>query len=129
MIGGHYPAVFATEYAWIILALVLVMGAVIRHFFNTKHKGQPAPWWTWIVAAALTVGAIFLSHAGAPVKYDQDAYAEYEFGEGAELHLAAVELVTERCAICHARAAMGRHGLPAQGHGSGNRKRHSAADG
>ena len=102
MIGGHYPAVFATEYAWIILALVLVMGAVIRHFFNTKHKGQPAPWWTWIVAAALTVGAIFLSHAGAP-KYDADAYAEYEFGEGAELHLAAVELVTERCAICHAR--------------------------
>ena len=102
MIGGHYPAVFATEYAWVILALVLVMGAVIRHFFNTKHKGQPAPWWTWIVAAALTVGAIFLSHAGAP-KYDADAYAEYEFGEGAELHLAAVELVTERCAICHAR--------------------------
>ena len=102
MIGGHYPAVFATEYAWIILALVLVMGAVIRHFFNTKHKGQPAPWWTWIVAAALTVGAIFLSIAGAP-KYDADAYAEYEFGEGAELHLAAVELVTERCAICHAR--------------------------
>ena len=102
MIGGHYPAVFATEYAWVILALVLVMGAVIRHFFNTKHKGQPAPWWTWIVAAALTVGAIFLSHAGAP-KYDADAYAEYEFGDGAELHLAAVELVTERCAICHAR--------------------------
>ena len=24
MIGGHYPAVFATDYAWIILALVLV---------------------------------------------------------------------------------------------------------
>ena len=102
MIGGHYPAVFATEYAWMILALVLVMGAVIRHFFNTKHKGEPAPWWTWIVAATLTVGAIFLSHAGAP-KYDADAYAEYEFGKGAELHLAAVELVTERCAICHAR--------------------------
>ena len=102
MIGGHYPAVFATDYAWMILALVLVMGAVIRHFFNTKHKGEPAPWWTWIVAAALTVGAIFLSHAGAP-RYDADAYAEYEFGKGAELHLAAVELVTERCAICHAR--------------------------
>ena len=102
MIGGHYPAVFATEYAWMILALVLVMGAVIRHFFNTKHKGEPAPWWTWIVAATLTVGAIFLSHAGAP-KYDADAYAEYEFGKGAELHMAAVELVTERCAICHAR--------------------------
>ena len=32
MIGGHYPAVFATDYAWAILALVLLIGAVIRHF-------------------------------------------------------------------------------------------------
>ena len=101
MIGGHYPAVFATDYSWVILALVLVMGAVIRHFFNTKHKGDPAPWWTWAVAAALLVAAILLSQAGAP-KYDESAYAEQGYGEGADLHLAAVELVTERCAICHA---------------------------
>ena len=84
------------------LALVLVIGALIRHFFNTKHKGDPAPWWVWIAAAALMVMAVLLSHAGAP-EYDADAYAEYEFGKGAELHVAAVELVTERCAICHAR--------------------------
>jgi uncharacterized membrane protein len=101
MIGGHYPAVFATDYAWVILALVLVMGAVIRHFFNTKHKGDPAPWWTWGVAAALTVAAILLSQAGAP-EYDESAYADQAYGEGGELHLAAVELVTERCSICHA---------------------------
>ena len=98
MIGGHYPAIFATKYAWVILALVLVIGAVVRHFFNTKHKGEPAPWWTWGVAAALTVMAIFLSHAGAPrADYDETAYAD-----PAALHVAAVELVTENCAICHA---------------------------
>ena len=101
MIGGHYPAIFATSYAWVILALVIVIGAVIRHFFNTKHKGEPAPWWTWIFAGALTLFAVFLSHAGAP-KYDEQAYSEYEFGTGAALHVAAVELVTERCASCHA---------------------------
>jgi uncharacterized membrane protein len=101
MIGGHYPAVFATDYAWVILALVLVIGAVIRHFFNTKHKGDPAPWWTWGVAAALIVAAVLLSQAGAP-KYDESAYAEQGYSEGAELHLAAVELVTERCSMCHA---------------------------
>jgi len=101
MIGGHYPAIFATTYAWVILALVIVIGAVIRHFFNTKHKGDPAPWWTWIFAGALTLVAVFLSHAGAP-EYDEQAYSEYEFGTGAALHVAAVELVTERCASCHA---------------------------
>jgi len=113
MIGGHYPAIFATSYAWVILALVLVIGALIRHFFNTKHKGDPAPWWVWIAAGALTVIAVLLSHAGAP-KHDPDAYAEYEFGTGAELHVAAVELVTERCAICHARVPQwdGMHFAP-----------------
>ena len=103
MIGGHYPAVFATDYAWVILALVLVIGAVVRHFFNTKHKGDPAPWWTWAVAAGLTLAAIFLSQAGAPTRsVDQAAYEEYDFGQGADLHLAAIELVTERCSVCHA---------------------------
>ena len=61
MIGGHYPgAVFATDYAWAILALVLIIGAVIRHF-NTKHKGLSPPWWTWLIAAILTGFAISLS--------------------------------------------------------------------
>ena len=103
MIGGHYPAIFATDYAWVILALVLVIGALIRHFFNTKHKGDPPPWWVWFAASGLTIMAMVLSHAGAPLRQvDQAAYEDYEFGTGAQLHLAAVELVTERCAICHA---------------------------
>ena len=46
---------------------------------------------------------MFKQHAGAPLRQvDQAAYEDYEFGTGAQLHLAAVELVTERCAICHA---------------------------
>ena len=98
MIGGHYPMVFATDYAWAILGLVLLIGAVIRHFFNTKHKGLAPPYWTWLVAAILTGFAIMLSQLGAPqVKYDQSAHAS-----PAALHQASVELVIERCASCHA---------------------------
>ena len=99
MIGGHYPAIFATKYSWVILALVLIIGSLIRHFFNTKHKGEPTPWWTWIVAAFLTLGAIFLSHEGAPRSADFD---EAAYATPAELHTAAIELITENCSICHA---------------------------
>ncbi|MGB2492432.1 MAG: urate hydroxylase PuuD [Candidatus Puniceispirillum sp.] len=99
MIGGHYPMVFATEYSWVILALVLIIGCVIRHFFNTKHKGLPAPYWTWVVTAILTGMAIFLSYAGAP----RASYDEASYGRGAELHANAVELVIERCSVCHAQ--------------------------
>ena len=38
MIANHYPLAFANRWNWLILAVVLVMGAVIRHYFNTKHK-------------------------------------------------------------------------------------------
>src|SRR3546814_6643500 len=38
MIANHYPLAFASRWNWLILAVVLAMGAVIRHFFNTRHK-------------------------------------------------------------------------------------------
>ena len=43
---------------------MLVIGAVIRHFYNSRHKGLPSPWWTWGVAAAGMVAIVLLSMAG-----------------------------------------------------------------
>lgn len=100
MIGGHYPAIFATSYSWVILGLVLIIGAVIRHFFNTKHQGKPAPYWTWAVAAVLSVLAMMLSYAGSPARAGVDAAS---YGNHDEIHTAAVELVIERCSSCHAQ--------------------------
>ena len=100
MIGGHYPAIFATSYSWVILGLVLVIGTVIRHFFNTKHKGLPAPYWTWAVAGVLTVLAMILSYAGAPSRAGFDSAS---YGNQDDIHNAAVELVIERCSACHAQ--------------------------
>lgn len=100
MIGGHYPAIFATSYSWVILGLVLIIGAVIRHFFNTKHQGKPAPYWTWAVAAVLSVLAMMLSYAGSPARAGVDATS---YGNHDEIHIAAVELVIERCSACHAQ--------------------------
>ncbi|MGB2141739.1 MAG: urate hydroxylase PuuD [Candidatus Puniceispirillaceae bacterium] len=100
MIGGHYPAIFATSYSWVILGLVLIIGAVIRHFFNTKHQGKPAPYWTWAVAAVLSVLAMMLSYAGSPARAGVDAAS---YGNHDEIHIAAVELVIERCSACHAQ--------------------------
>ena len=64
MIGNHYPLAFATRFNWGSSALVMVMGVLIRHFYNTRHKGLPSPWWTWAVAAAGMVLVMLLSAAG-----------------------------------------------------------------
>ena len=101
MIGGHYPVIFATEYSWLILGLILIIGALIRHFFNTKHKGLPAPYWTWLVASILTVCSVLLSYAGAP---NNNVYEVSNLKmTREEIHKTAVELVIERCSSCHAR--------------------------
>jgi len=101
MIGGHYPVIFATEYSWLILGLILIIGALIRHFFNTKHKGLPAPYWTWLVASILTVCSVLLSYAGAP---NNNVYEVSNLKmTNEEIHKTAVELVIERCSACHAR--------------------------
>lgn len=101
MIGGHYPIIFATEYSWLILGLILIIGALIRHFFNTKHRGLPAPYWTWLVASILTVCSVLLSYAGAP---NNNVYEVSNLKmTKEEIHKTAVELVIERCSSCHAR--------------------------
>ena len=101
MIGGHYPIIFATEYSWLILGLILIIGALIRHFFNTKHKGLPAPYWTWLVASLLAVCSVLLSYAGAP---NNNVYEVSNLKmTKEEIHKTAVELVIERCSSCHAR--------------------------
>ncbi len=51
MLSNHYPLFFATRFNWLIVAIVLAIGPVIRHFFNSRHEGKGSPWWTWGVAA------------------------------------------------------------------------------
>ena len=101
MIGGHYPIIFATEYSWLILGLILIIGALIRHFFNAKHKGLPAPYWTWLVASILAVCSVLLSYVGAPTNNVYEVSNLKMTKE--EIHKTAVELVIERCSSCHAR--------------------------
>lgn len=95
MIAGHYPLVFASAYGWLIFAVVLVMGAFIRHFFNEKHKGNPAPWWTWAVATGCMIAIVWLSAQTAPRQVEA---AAFEGHEPAEIG----EIVLNRCSMCHA---------------------------
>ena len=60
-LSNHYPLATSTSYAWVIIALVFLMGVVIRHFFNTKHRTGRRETWTWGVAAGLFLCMIALS--------------------------------------------------------------------
>lgn len=94
MIANHYPLTFATRWNWLMFAIVLVVGAVIRHFFNTRHAGRPSPWWTWGVAVLGMAAVVWLG--SRPLGPADAAAAPDDWSE--------VEVVVQgRCSMCHAR--------------------------
>ncbi len=95
MISGHYPLAFATQWNWLIVAIVIAVGAVIRHFFNTRHAGGKSPWWTWAVAAAGMLAIVWLSTAGPHSDESAAAAPAVSFA-------AVEEVVLSRCSMCHA---------------------------
>jgi uncharacterized membrane protein len=103
MLSNHYPLVFATEYNWIIAALVFLMGVTIRHWFNTKHARKGNPHWTWGVTVILFLVIAWLSTA--PMRLVEGEAAL----KGEALRLASAEgfadvvgIVQGRCSMCHA---------------------------
>ena len=99
MISNHYPLLFATRYNWLIVAIVLALGPVIRHFFNSRHAGLGSPWWVWGVVVAGMAAIAFLSGAGPRDAKIEDART----GEVSTASFAQVErIVGRRCSMCHA---------------------------
>ena len=121
MLSNHYPLAFATQYNWIIAALVFLMGVTIRHFFNSMHARAGRPWWTWAVTVALFLAIVLLSRAGpAHTPYEEAearplSAAETRYAE-AEGFDEVAEIVMGRCSMCHAREPV----WPGIGHGPKN---------
>jgi uncharacterized membrane protein len=102
MLAGHYPLAYATRWSWVILAVVIVMGAAIRHFFNTRHKGLPSPWWTWGVAVVCGLLIVWLSTLG-PSQAERPRAKRADTAARAAVTFGQVEdIVTSRCSMCHA---------------------------
>jgi uncharacterized membrane protein len=94
MLSNHYPLVYATRFNWVIVAIVLAIGPVIRHFFNSRHQGKGNPWWTWAVAAA-GLGAIAWLTAAGPRGMNVGSLPPPHFAQ-------VVGIVMSRCSMCHA---------------------------
>jgi len=119
MLSNHYPLAFATQYNWIIAALVFLMGVTIRHYFNTMHARRGNPTWTWLATVLIFIAIVWLSSIGAP--RDDLATAESRTLTRAEQVFAEAEgfeqardIVLGRCSMCHAREPFhdGVHAAP-----------------
>ncbi|WP_299911163.1 urate hydroxylase PuuD [uncultured Paracoccus sp.] len=108
MLSNHYPLAFASEYNWLIAALVFLMGVTIRHYFNTMHARKGDLWWTWAVTAILFIAIMALSSLGLRQLPLEEAEAraltptEQRFA-AAEGFDDVTNYVMGRCSMCHAR--------------------------
>lgn len=105
MLSNHYPLAFASEYNWLIAALVFLMGVTIRHYFNTIHARAGNPTWTWPVTVILFILIMWLSTLGGAVSEDSKEAALSErqriFASAAGFE-EVQDIVLGRCSMCHA---------------------------
>lgn len=106
MLSTHYPLAFATEFNWVIAALVFLMGVTIRHYFNSMHARKGKPTWTWGLTAILFILIMWLSTVPKVLVEAGDTLSDLSpFAS----KLAAApgfedvsDVVTGRCSMCHA---------------------------
>lgn len=92
MLSNHFPSTYGSKWAWIVLGLLIFIGAGIRHVMIVRMKNQPGTWWLAPVLVAL-VAAIALT---APK--DDKATAT----TGPHVPFAEVRgILATRCQPCH----------------------------
>ena len=62
MISNHFPMTYGHPYGWLVLVVLMAIGAWVRHFFNLRHQGRVV----WAIPASAALGVIVLAIAIAP---------------------------------------------------------------
>ena len=92
MISNHFPMTFGNRYAWLVLGVIMLAGALIRQYFVLRHTGRNAV----ALPAVAAVLMLALAVALAPARDPGGAQA-------AQITFAEVgPIIAQRCAVCHA---------------------------
>jgi uncharacterized membrane protein len=95
MVSQHYPFLFSHPQSWLIVALIIISGALIRHMLNRVDAGDD--WnsygWTLPVAAMALISAIYVTAPRPRTVSAGPAVTDVE----------AQGIIAKHCLVCHAR--------------------------
>jgi uncharacterized membrane protein len=99
MLSNHYGWLYQGAHNWIVLVLLMLAGALIRHSFVARHRahvlGRRAPWEHAVVGCVLLVGlALWLA---PPPRPQAEAAQAAKPVSAAEVRA----VIDQRCAMCH----------------------------
>ena len=95
MLSNHYPSTYGNRLNWLVLVLLMVVGAVVKYVMNERSRSNR---WIALAGAAALVGAVLLTARGVP-------------GAGAAAALRSLPpvrfeevraIIERRCLTCHA---------------------------
>lgn len=95
MISNHYAATFGHQQNWIVLLLIFIFGAGIRHFQITHERGKTATWVLLPAALALAATVSMTWPKAAPTGGSQTPADQVPFWK-------VQAIVATRCTPCHA---------------------------
>jgi uncharacterized membrane protein len=92
MLSNHFPFTYAHSYSWLILVVLLVIGAWVRHFFNLRHLGRTV--WAIPVTAAIAIAVLAIL-----IRPQNESVA----GTPAVPFAQVARIVDQRCTACHSQ--------------------------
>jgi uncharacterized membrane protein len=95
MVSPHYPFLSAHPQSWLVVALIIISGALIRHYINRVDAGDDwnAFGWSAPLAAFALICAIWVTAPRAPTVTGGAAVADAE----------VLAIVVKHCSMCHAQ--------------------------
>jgi uncharacterized membrane protein len=99
MLSNHYGWLYQGKHNWLVLVLLMLAGALIRHSFVARHKahvlGQRTPWEHAVVGTLVLAGLVFWFAPPPPS-------AEAKAAASRPVTFADVKAVMDqRCVLCH----------------------------
>lgn len=89
MISNHFPSTFGSEYPWLILAIISLGTAGVKHYLNLREKGQLSVW-VMPVSVMILLAAVIMTAPEKPGACKSDiSFAEVN------------SIIQERCLSCH----------------------------
>jgi uncharacterized membrane protein len=90
MLSNHFPFTYGHSYSWLILVVLLVIGAWVRHFFNLRHMGRTV----WAIPVTAAIAIAVLAILIRPQSEAATGAATVPFAQVARI-------IEQRCAACH----------------------------
>jgi uncharacterized membrane protein len=92
MLSNHFPFTYGHSYQWLILVVLLVIGAWVRHFFNLRHAGRTV--WAIPVTSAIAIAVLAIL-----IRPQNESSAG-----GTAVPFARVQqIIDARCTACHSQ--------------------------